>query len=55
MLSVLTLAPGVRTFTEVGGGTMMLENPNPRAHGVGGSIWYTLDGINARTSNQAVS
>ncbi|MGH9257451.1 MAG: TonB-dependent receptor domain-containing protein, partial [Vicinamibacterales bacterium] len=55
MMSVLTLAPGVRTFTSVGAGTMMLENPNPRAYGVGGSIWYTLDGIAARTSNQAVS
>ncbi|HEY5617397.1 MAG TPA: carboxypeptidase regulatory-like domain-containing protein [Vicinamibacterales bacterium] len=55
VLSVLTLAPGVRTFVEVGGGSMMLENPNPRAHGVGGSQWYTLDGIAARTTNQSVS
>ena len=55
MMSVLTLAPGVRSFLEVGGGTQMLENPNPRAYGVGGSIWYTLDGIAARTANQAVS
>jgi len=55
VLSVLTLAPGVRTFLEVGGGSMMLENPNPRAHGVGGSQWYTLDGIAARTTNQSVS
>jgi hypothetical protein len=35
LMGLLTLAPGVRTFTEVGGGTMMLENPNPRAHGIG--------------------
>jgi len=55
VMSLLTLAPGVRTFTEVGGGTMMLENPNPRAHGVGGSTWYTLDGIMARTTNQSVA
>ena len=55
ILSVLTLAPGVRTFLEVGGGSMMLENPNPRAQGVGGSQWYTLDGIAARTANQSVS
>ncbi len=55
VLSVLTLAPGVRTFLEVGGGSMMLENPNPRAYGVGGSQWYTLDGIAARTTNQSVS
>ena len=55
VLSILTLAPGVRTFTEVGGGTMMLENPNPRVHGIGGSTWYTLDGIAARTTNQSVA
>lgn len=55
VMSILTMAPGVRTFVEVGGGTMMLENPNPRAYGVGGSIWYTLDGISARTANQSVS
>ena len=55
ILSVLTLAPGVRTFLEVGGGSMMLENPNPRAQGVGGSQWYTLDGIAARTTNQSAS
>jgi len=55
VMSILTLAPGVRTFLEVGGGVQMLENPNPRAHGVGGSIWYTLDGIAARTTNQSVS
>lgn len=55
MMSVLTMAPGVRTFLEVGGGALMLENPNPRVHGVGGSIWYTLDGIAARTTNQSAS
>jgi hypothetical protein len=55
VMSILTMAPGVRTFVEVGGGTMMLENPNPRVYGVGGSIWYTLDGVAARTTNQSVS
>ena len=45
VMSVLTLAPGVRTFTDVGGGQMMLENPASRAYGVGGSQWYTVDGV----------
>ena len=36
VMSVLTLAPGVRTFLDVGGGQMMLENPAARAYGVGG-------------------
>ncbi len=46
-MSVLTMAPGVRTFTDVGGGQMMLENPTPRAYGIGGagSQWYTIDGV----------
>ena len=44
-MSVLTLAPGVRSFTDVGGGQMMLENPASRAYGVGGSQWYTVDGV----------
>ena len=46
VMSVLTLAPGVRTFLDVGGGQMMLENPAARAYGVGGVIAYTLDGVN---------
>ena len=47
VMSVLTMAPGVRTFTDVGGGQMMLENPTPRAYGIGGagSQWYTIDGV----------
>jgi hypothetical protein len=47
VMSVLTMAPGVRTFTDVGGGQMMLENPTPRAYGIGGagSQWYTVDGV----------
>ena len=36
VMSVLTLAPGVRSFLDVGGGQMMLENPAARAYGVGG-------------------
>jgi hypothetical protein len=55
MMSLMTLAPGVRTFTEVGGGAMMLENPTPRVYGVGGSTYYTLDGMAANANNQAVS
>ena len=38
VMSVLTLAPGVRSFTDVGGGQMMLENPAARAYGVGGGL-----------------
>jgi hypothetical protein len=45
VMSVLTMAPGVRSFTDVGGGQMMLENPSSRAYGVGGSQWYTIDGV----------
>jgi hypothetical protein len=45
VMSVLTLAPGVRSFTDVGGGQLMLENPASRAYGVGGSQWYTVDGV----------
>jgi carboxypeptidase family protein len=47
VMSVLTMAPGVRTFSDVGGGQMMLENPTPRAYGIGGagSQWYTIDGV----------
>jgi hypothetical protein len=45
VMSVLTMAPGVRSFTDVGGGQMMLENPASRAYGVGGSQWYTVDGV----------
>ena len=45
VMSVLTMAPGVRSWTDVGGGQMMLENPSSRAYGVGGSQWYTVDGV----------
>lgn len=47
VMSVLTMAPGVRTFVDVGGGQQMLENPTPRAYGIGGagSQWYTVDGV----------
>jgi hypothetical protein len=55
LMSLMTLAPGVRTFTEVGGGAMMLENPNPRVYGVGGATYFTLDGMAAQSTNQSVS
>ena len=45
IMSVLTLAPGVRSFLDVGGGQMMLENPAARAYGVGGMTSYTIDGV----------
>ena len=34
-----------RTFLDVGGGQMMLENPAARAYGVGGMTSYTIDGV----------
>jgi hypothetical protein len=46
VMSLLTLAPGVRSFLDVGGGQMMLENPAARAYGVGAQTGYTLDGVN---------
>ena len=51
VLGLLTLAPGVRTYLEVGGGLQMLENPNPRAHGIGYQVWYTLDGPPVRPTS----
>ena len=43
-MSLLTLAPGVRSFLDVGG-NQMVENPNARAFGQGGEMWSTLEGI----------
>jgi hypothetical protein len=45
VMSVLTLAPAVRSFLDIGGGQMMLENPAARAYGIGAQTWYTVDGV----------
>ena len=43
-MSLLTLAPGVRTFLDVGG-NQIAENPNATAFGQAGQQWYTVDGV----------
>lgn len=53
--SLLPLAPGVRTFIDVGGGAMMLESPAPRVHGIGGFTWFTFDGVYARSADMSQS
>ena len=44
MMSLLTLAPGVRSFLDVGG-NQMVESSNARVFGQGGEVWSTLEGI----------
>jgi len=43
-MSFLTLAPGVRSFLDVGG-NQMVESSNARVFGQGGGGWATLEGI----------
>jgi hypothetical protein len=43
-MSFLTLAPGVRSFLDVGG-NQMVESSNARVFGQGGAVWATLEGI----------
>ena len=43
-MSFLTLAPGVRSFLDVGG-NQMVESSSPRAFGRSGGGWATLEGI----------
>jgi hypothetical protein len=52
MISLMALAPGARTFIEVGGNNIQ-ENPAARVFGQGGEFWYTLEGIGiVGTGNQ---
>ena len=44
LMSILALAPGVRTRIDVGG-DQMLEDPDARVFGQGGEMWTTLEGI----------
>jgi hypothetical protein len=48
VMSLLTLAPGARTFLDVGG-NQISENPNALAFGQGGAHWYTLEGVPSQT------
>jgi len=43
-MSLLTLAPGVRSYLDIGG-SQLAENSQTRAFGQGGQVWFTLDGI----------
>jgi len=45
LMSLLSMAPGVRTQIIDVGGDRMGGNPNGRTFGQGGSSWYTLEGI----------
>jgi hypothetical protein len=52
MISLMQMAPGARTFVEVGGNNIQ-ENPAARVFGQGGEFWYTLEGIGiVGTGNQ---
>ena len=44
LMSILALAPGVRTRIDVGG-DQMLEDPDARVFGQAGEMWTTLEGI----------
>ena len=48
VMSLLTLAPGARTFLDVGG-NQISENPNALVFGQGGAHWYTLEGVPSQT------
>jgi len=43
-MSFLTMAPGVRSFLDVGG-NQMVESSTPRAFGQAGQAWPTLEGV----------
>ena len=44
LMSILALAPGVRTRIDVGG-DQMLEDPDARVFGQAGEMWTTVEGI----------
>jgi len=44
VISLLNLAPGVRSWLDVGG-NLIGENPDVRAFGQSGQVWYTIDGV----------
>ena len=51
-LSFLTLAPGVRSFLDIGG-NQMVETRRARAFGQGGKVWYTIEGISTAAGRAA--
>ena len=44
LISLLNLAPGVRSFLDIGGNTLE-ENPQARTFGQSGQVWFTIDGV----------
>lgn len=48
LITMMSMAPGVRSFIEVGG-NQMGENPSARVFGQGGEPWYTLEGVATAT------
>ena len=44
LISLLNLAPGVRSFLDIGGNTIE-ENPAARTFGQSGQVWFTIDGV----------
>ena len=50
LMSILALAPGVRTRIDVGG-DQMLEDPDARVFGQAGEMWTTLEGIQIQSSD----
>jgi hypothetical protein len=50
LISLLNLAPGVRSFLDVGG-NMIEENPQARAFGQSGQVWFTIDGVSTTHLN----
>ena len=51
VMSLLTLAPGVRSFLDIGG-SQLAENSDARAFGQGGQVWYTIDGVSTTNLNE---
>ncbi len=50
--SIIGLAPGVRTFVEVGG-NQIAENPDAQTFGQLGQEWFTIDGLTTVQINNA--
>jgi Carboxypeptidase regulatory-like domain len=44
LISLLNLAPGVRSFLDIGGNTIE-ENPAARTFGQAGQVWFTIEGV----------
>jgi hypothetical protein len=44
LISLLNLAPGVRSFLDIGGNTLE-ENPQARTFGQAGQVWFVIEGV----------